>query len=61
MIKLHDKQGGSQQVKAVSYMQLALVKVAHAAQTLWEQLASCFGSGFWIRANLWKSNELWKH
>lgn len=61
MIKLHDKQGISRQVKGVFYMQLALVKIACATQTLWEQLTSCFGSGIWISHNLWKSNDLWKY
>ncbi len=53
--------GSVESIKAISYVNLAIKKVARGVTTIWELIKSCFGSGIWQKDSLWVDTELWKN
>ena len=48
-------------VIAVSFMKIPISKIAIGARSIWEIVASCFGSGIWHSDRPWSNTELWKN
>ena len=46
---------------AIFYMNLAINKIAVGAKTIWDIIASCFGSGQWIAQSNWSTTDIWKN
>lgn len=51
----------SNKILASYYMDIAIVKIAYGAITIWEKIASCFGSGTWNADKPWMGTEIWKN
>lgn len=56
MIQIHDKTIGSIFLGPVSIAAIYL-----GAELVWQAVASCFGSGYWIRSKGWSNKDGWRN
>lgn len=56
MIQIDDKTVGS------IYLGLVPIEAVYlGAQLVWQAVASCFGSGYWIRNKVWSNKDGWRN
>lgn len=56
MIQIDDKTVGS------IYLGLVSIEAVYlGAQLVWQAVASCFGSGYWIRNKVWSNKDGWRN
>lgn len=48
-------------IETLYYGKLVIQDIRKGAQTIWEAIKGCFGSGFWKNEKGWINNEGWRN
>lgn len=48
-------------IETLYYGKLVIQDIRKGAQTVWEAIKGCFGSGFWKNEKGWINNEGWRN
>ena len=48
-------------IETLYYGKLVIQDIRKGAQTVWEAIKGCFGSGFWKNEKEWINNEGWRN
>lgn len=48
-------------IETLYYGKLVIQDIKKGAQTIWEAIKGCFGSGFWKNEKGWINNEGWRN